>query len=150
MKAWLLTLLLTFLMAGAASAEEVSHGTGEHGFPAGHHDATTHPEAGEGAAGYADDDRAGPKENFGPPPIPDNELFAVFKADRFEYQSREGPFCSGTSRVGSAGTTTRSSLKAKATTPSTTGRSPKPMSNFSTAAPLPVSGICGPACATIS
>jgi len=90
MKTWLLTLLMTLLMAGAASAEEASPRHGEHGLPAGYHDATTHPEAGEEITRYADDDQAGPQKNFGLQPIPDNELFAVFRADRFEYQSREG------------------------------------------------------------
>lgn len=90
MKTWGLILLLMFLSAGAAAGEEAFVGPEERGFPADYHGVTTHPEVGEGITKHAEDDQPGPQENFGLQPISDNELFAVFKADRFEYQSREG------------------------------------------------------------
>jgi copper resistance protein B len=89
-KTWGLMLLVTLLLAATAAGEEDFVGPGEGGFPAGYHDVTTHPEVGEGITKHAEDDQAGPQKNFGLQPIHDNELFAVFKADRFEYQSREG------------------------------------------------------------
>lgn len=64
-------------------------GAPQNGFPADYHEITTNPKAGEGIQKYADDGQQGPQQNFGVQPIHDNQVFATFRADRFEYQWRE-------------------------------------------------------------
>jgi copper resistance protein B len=39
---------------------------------------------------YAEDAQAGAQKNFGVQPVHDNALFAMFSADRLEYQARQG------------------------------------------------------------
>ncbi len=69
---------------GACAAEEGRN------FPADYRDVETHPEVGEGVRKYAVDDQPGPQRNFGVQPVHDDEPFATFRADRFEFQARAG------------------------------------------------------------
>lgn len=62
----------------------------DRGFPEDYQDVTTTPEVGEKIKKHAQDGQEGPQENFGIQPIPDNEIFAVFRGDRLEYQTKEG------------------------------------------------------------
>ncbi len=62
----------------------------ERGFPEGYHEVATTPEVGEKIKKHAQDGQEGPQENFGIQPIHDNEIFAVFRVDRLEYQTKEG------------------------------------------------------------
>lgn len=58
-------------------------------FPADYRDVETEPTVGEPIQKYAVDGEEGPQQNFGVQPIHDNQVFATFKADRFEHQWRE-------------------------------------------------------------
>lgn len=58
-------------------------------FPADYQEVKTRPLAGEGIQKYAEHGQDGPQQNFGVQPIHDNQIFATFKADRFEHQWRE-------------------------------------------------------------
>lgn len=90
MKTFMTVVLLTLLPACALSLEKPLADPDDRGFPAGYRDVTTDPEVGEKIRKYADDGQTGPQQNFGIQPIPDNEIFAVFRGDRLEYQTREG------------------------------------------------------------
>ena len=68
-----------------SSAQE----TRDQKYPADYHEVETDPQAGEGIQKYAIDGQEGPQKNFGVQPIHDNQVFATFKADRFEHQWRE-------------------------------------------------------------
>jgi len=76
-------MLLLILLPGLAWAADTG------GFPADYREVETDPEVGEGIRKYAEDGQGGPQRNFGVQPIHDNQLFATFKADRFEHQWRE-------------------------------------------------------------
>lgn len=58
-------------------------------FPADYRDVETEPTVVEPIQKYAVDGEEGPQQNFGVQSIHDNQVFATFKADRFEYQWRE-------------------------------------------------------------
>ena len=79
-------LLLAVFPAAAWSADDVSHSVSNNDFPADYREVTTSPRVGEGIQKYAEDGQQGPQENFGVQPIHDNQIFATFRADRFEYQ----------------------------------------------------------------
>lgn len=80
--------LLIFSPTGPVAGADISaHDHGHH--PVGAMTAEINPHAGEALQRYADDARSGPQQNFGVQPIHDNQVFATFKADRFEYQWRE-------------------------------------------------------------
>ncbi len=90
MKTWLIILFLAFLPAAALAADSSYTNPEDRGFPADYHEVDTHPEEGEAIRKYADDAQSGAQENFGVKPVHDNEVFAVFSADRLEYQTGEG------------------------------------------------------------
>jgi len=84
MKSTVIAVLLLLLAAPAWSAETV-----EGPFPAGYRKAPPGPPPGREIRKYAEDAQDGPQRNFGVQPIHDNQVFATFKADRFEHQWRE-------------------------------------------------------------
>ncbi len=90
MKTWLIILFLAFLPAAALAADSSYTNPEDRGFPADYHEVDTHPEEGEAIRKYADDAQSGAQENFGVKPVHDNEVFAVFSADRLENQTGEG------------------------------------------------------------
>ncbi len=90
MKTWLIMLFLAFLPAATPAADSSFTNPEDRGFPADYHEAVTHPEKDEAIRKYADDAQSGAQENFGMQPVHDNEVFAVFHADRLEYQTGEG------------------------------------------------------------
>ncbi len=59
-------------------------------FPADYQKADNELKAGQGIQKYAEDDQEGAQKNFGIQFVHDNEIFAVFRGDRLEYQTREG------------------------------------------------------------
>jgi len=71
------------------AAEDESAPSRERYFPADYREVETEPQVGEGIQKYAEDGQDGPQQNFGVQPIHDNQIFATFKADRFEHQWRE-------------------------------------------------------------
>ncbi|MHB8709687.1 MAG: copper resistance protein B, partial [Desulfuromonadales bacterium] len=77
----LLTLILT---SPAAGADISAHDHDRH--PAGAMKEEVTPHADEAIQKY---DLSDPQQNFGVQPIHDNQVFATFKADRFEHQWRE-------------------------------------------------------------
>jgi copper resistance protein B len=90
MKTWLAVLFLAFLPAAALAADSSYTNPEDRGFPADYHEVDTHPEKGEAIRKYADDAQSGAQENFSVQPFHNNEVFAVFRAERLEYQPREG------------------------------------------------------------
>lgn len=89
MKRWVTILFLTFLPV-TAPASDASHMVKEkHKFPADYHEVDAGPEKGQEVRKYADEAQSGAQEDFGFQPMHDNEIFAVFLADRFEYQVKE-------------------------------------------------------------
>ena len=90
MKKWVMVLVLLAAPAMGWAVDETFVGSGERGFPADYQEVPAPPEDGDGLQKYAEDVRDGAQQNFGVQPVHDNELFAVFKGDRLEYQSREG------------------------------------------------------------
>jgi len=87
MKKWGVVLLVLLLPVPASAGTDAYAARKEHRMPAGYEDVHTHPKTGEGIKKYADDDDAGAQKNFGVQPVHDNEVFAVFSADRFEYRT---------------------------------------------------------------
>lgn len=90
MKTWLIILFLAFLPAAALAEDSPFTNPEDQVFPADFHEVDTHPEKGEAIRKYVDDAQLEAQENFGPQPAHDNEIFAVFNADRLEYQTGEG------------------------------------------------------------
>lgn len=90
MKMVMTVLLMVLLPAAAPALDKPRADPEDRQFPADYHEVETHPEVGEKIRKHADDGQAGPQENFGIQPIPDNEIFAVLRGDRLEYQTREG------------------------------------------------------------
>ena len=62
----------------------------ERDFPADYREVETDPEVGPPVQKHAQDAQQGAQRNFGVQFVHDNEVFAVFRADRLEYQTREG------------------------------------------------------------
>lgn len=89
MRRWLAVLLLAAAPAGVG-AETTPTGEPADRFPADYREVETHPEVGDGIRKYAEDAQAGAQQNFGLQPIHDDEVFATFRADRFEVQWKEG------------------------------------------------------------
>lgn len=89
-KAIICLLLLAFIhKPGNLNAAE---GTSPHAtdrYPADYKEVQTTPKVGQAIQKYAEDAQKGPQQNFGVQPIHDNQIFATFKADRFEHQWRE-------------------------------------------------------------
>jgi copper resistance protein B len=90
MKTWLIIMFVTLIPARSLAADKSLADPEEGEFYAGHHEMHTEPEKGEGVHKYADDEQSGAQENFGLQPVHDNEIFAVFRGDRLEYQTNEG------------------------------------------------------------
>jgi copper resistance protein B len=77
--------LVCLVQVSDSSAQENRDQT----YPADERDVETDPQPVEGIQKYAVDGQEGPQKNFGVQPIHDNQVFATFKADRFEHQWRE-------------------------------------------------------------
>ena len=90
MKIWQMLLLLPLLSVPCSAADNPHADASDHGFPADYHEVGTQPGKDEKIQKYAEDAQSGAQENFGVQPIHDNEIFAVFRGDRFEYQTNEG------------------------------------------------------------
>jgi len=90
MKTWMLILILALMPAGVLAADRSFTEPADRGFPADYEEMDSAPKQGEGIRKYAEDDQPGAQKNFGVQPVHDNEIFAAFFADRFEYQTREG------------------------------------------------------------
>ena len=90
MKIFVMAAVLMLLPAAVPALDKPLADPDDRGFPAGYQDVQTDPEVGEKIRKHAEDGQKGPQQNFGIQPIPDNEIFAVFRGDRLEYQSREG------------------------------------------------------------
>lgn len=58
--------------------------------PTGYHPAPPGPPPQKAIRKHADDAGPEPGENFGVQPVHDNEVFATFRGDRFEYQAEDG------------------------------------------------------------
>jgi copper resistance protein B len=90
MRTWVTILFLTWLPLTGALADEFHMDPDKHKPPTDHHELDTPRENGKEIQKYADDAQSGVQENFGPRPVHDNEIFAVFRGDRLEYQAKEG------------------------------------------------------------
>ena len=90
MKRCMLILILALLPAAGLAADRSFTDTEERGFPADYQEVDTVPENGAEIQKYAEDAQSGAQKNFGVQPVHDNEIFAAFFADRFEYQTGEG------------------------------------------------------------
>lgn len=89
-KTWLLCVLLAFSPAIGLALEKPFAAPEDRGYPEDYHDVHADPQAGEGIRKHAEDAQQGAQENFGVQFIHDNEIFAIFLADRLEYQTNEG------------------------------------------------------------
>jgi copper resistance protein B len=85
-----MVLFLTMLPFISQGAEKDHSDTGKRRYPADYHEVAGDPQTGEGIQKYAEDAQSGAQKNFGVQPVHDNEIFAVFRADRLEYQTAEG------------------------------------------------------------
>lgn len=81
--------LLILCVPGMAFGQN-SGASGSSQYPAGYHKAAPGPPGEKAIRKYADDTGPEARKNFGAQPVHDNEMFALFQADRFEYQAREG------------------------------------------------------------
>jgi len=90
MKIWIIFLIIAFLPAVAPAADPSSTGSGQHRFPADYHEVDTDPQVGRDIRKYAEDAQEGAQQNFGRQFVHDNQIFAVFRADRLEYRTGEG------------------------------------------------------------
>ena len=90
MKMRLILMLLTLLSAAGLAAEAPIKDPETRDFPADYHDVNTDPKIGQGIHKYADDAQSEVQKNFGVQPVHDNQIFAVFRVDRLEYQTNEG------------------------------------------------------------
>ena len=83
-------LCLLILPVPCLSAEKNATGTRSEEYPADYHEAKPGPPPGREIRKYAEDAQEGAQENFGVQEVHDNEMFAVFRGDRFEYQAKDG------------------------------------------------------------
>ncbi len=90
MKTWVMILFLLLLPARGLAADKSFTNRNERDISAHFHETDTEPEKGEGDHKYAGDAQPAAQENFGVQPIHDNQIFAVFRGDRLEYQTNEG------------------------------------------------------------
>ncbi len=89
-KAIICLFLLAFIHdPGKLNAAEVISPHATDRYPADYQEVQTTPKVGQAIQKYAEDAQKGPQQNFGVQPIHDNQIFATFKADRFEHQWRE-------------------------------------------------------------
>lgn len=87
MKRFVLLFVFAFLPALSLAADEKSGEPVTDYFPADYSEAPSARPEGKGIVKYAEDGDS--KGNFGRQPVHDNQLFATFKADRFEHQWKE-------------------------------------------------------------
>ena len=90
MKIWIMVLFFVLLPAVGPAADNSVTDLQTQGFPADYQEVNTDPEAGEGIRKYAGDGQSGAQENFGLQPVHDDEILAVLRGDRLEYQTGEG------------------------------------------------------------
>jgi copper resistance protein B len=90
MKIWIVILMLTLLPAVVLAADKSAIRSMEKEFPVDYQEVDTDPKKGQGIKKYAEDDQEGAQKNVRPQFVHDNEIFAVFRGDRLEYQSAEG------------------------------------------------------------
>lgn len=90
MKTWIAILVLTLFPAAVSAADESAPAWKEQEFPADYQEVHTEPKTGQSITKYAEDDQEGAQKNFGLQFVHDNEIFAVFRGDRLEYQTAEG------------------------------------------------------------
>jgi copper resistance protein B len=90
MKTWVMILLFALLPAAGQAADKSGTDPQKQGFPADYQEVDTDSKPDENIRKYADDAQSGAQENFGVRPVHDDEIFTVFRADRFEYQTGEG------------------------------------------------------------
>ncbi len=77
------------LSSPVQGAEDTAWENRKQAYPADYRELEADSHTGEGIQKYAVDGQEGPQKNFGVQPIHDNQVFATFKADRFEHQWRE-------------------------------------------------------------
>jgi copper resistance protein B len=87
---WRAVLFLLILCVPGLAGGQNSGASGSGNYPAGYLEAAPGPPAGKAIRKYADDTGPEARKNFGVQPVHDNQMFAVFQADRFEYQAIEG------------------------------------------------------------
>jgi len=90
MKEWIAILILTLLPGTGLATDHSLAESNARSFPADDQKADNELKAGHGIRKYAEDDQEGAQKNFGVQFVHDNEIFAVFRGDRLEYQTREG------------------------------------------------------------
>jgi len=90
MKIGIVILMLTLLPAVVLPADKSVIHSKEQEFPAVYQEAGTDPERGRDIQKYAEDNQEGAQKNVGPQFVHDNEIFAVFRGDRLEFQTAEG------------------------------------------------------------
>lgn len=89
MRTTAVALILALLPMVAAAAGTYADPE-DRGYPEDYPGTPVPPPGGEGISIYVEDGQEGPQQNFGVQPIHDNEVFAIFRGDRLEYQGREG------------------------------------------------------------
>jgi len=89
-KTWIIFLLTVLVPVTGLAVDKPSADPEDRGYPADYHDVHTDPQAGQGIRKHAEDAQEGAQENFGVQFVHDNEIFAVFRGDRLEYQTNEG------------------------------------------------------------
>jgi len=90
MNRWMIFVLIVLLPVKGLALEEPFADPEDRGYPADYHDVHTDPQVGQGIRKHAADGQEGAQENFGVQFVHDNEVFAIFRADRLEYQTNEG------------------------------------------------------------
>ena len=90
MKIGIVILILTLLSAVVLAADKSVTHSKEQEFPADYQEVDIDPKSGQDIQKYAEDDQEGAQKNFGLQFVHDNEIFAVFRGDRLEYQTAEG------------------------------------------------------------
>ncbi|MFZ0613773.1 MAG: copper resistance protein B [Desulfobacterales bacterium] len=90
MKIWMVFLMIAFMPVTGLAADKPFADPEDRGYPADYHEVHTDPKVGQGIQKYAKDAQEGAQENFGVQFVHDNEIFAMFRADRLEYQTNEG------------------------------------------------------------
>ncbi len=83
-------LSVCFLSAVSVANEETPMTSEKRRFPDDYHEADTGSPADKAIRKYADVPPESAHSNFGGQPVHDNELFYMFKGDRFEYQFKDG------------------------------------------------------------
>lgn len=86
----LTALCLCFLSGPGLTEEKTPENIEKERFTADYHEARSGPQAGKAIRKYADVPLESAHSNFGRQPVHDDELFYTFKADRFEYQAKDG------------------------------------------------------------